>query len=135
MIVILDASAAMGIALNRADAAFLKKMVLQSDVVLAPDLYVAEVTNTFWKYGTFSGLSADLCEKGIAFCLDLVDDFISAKSLCAEALAEALRIRHPAYDVFYLIAARRNNAFLITLDKHLIVAAKEMKVKVRKPER
>jgi predicted nucleic acid-binding protein len=31
--------------------------------------------------------------------------------------------RHPAYDTFYLVLAKRNNAVLLTLDKSLMALA------------
>jgi predicted nucleic acid-binding protein len=131
MIAVLDASAAIEIAINKTSGALLKETLLKADLVLAPDIFPSEITNAFWKYGTFSNLPADKCEKGIAYCLDLIDDYINTKELCFEALAESLRIKHPAYDLFYLVAARRNNAVLITRDKKLATIAKEMNILIK----
>ena len=70
------------------------------------------------------------CEKGIEYCIDLIDDFVDTRSLCNEVYAEAVKYKHPAYDIFYLIAARRNNAKLLTCDKKLKKIAIEMGVKL-----
>jgi predicted nucleic acid-binding protein len=70
-------------------------------------------------------------KRGIAYCLDLIDDYIDTSELCFEALAESLRLKHPAYDLFYLVAARRNNAILIPRDKKLAKIAKEMNILVK----
>lgn len=130
MITVIDAGAAVEIALNRSDAASLRNILLQAELVLAPDIFPSEITNVFWKYGNFSGLSADLCEKGRAFCIDLVDDFIATIDLCREVMSESLRTGHPAYDIFYLIVARRNDAYLLTKDKKSTAIARALKVKV-----
>jgi predicted nucleic acid-binding protein len=47
--VVLDASAAIEIALGRSQAARLAGILAEADVVLAPELYVSEVVNTIWK--------------------------------------------------------------------------------------
>jgi predicted nucleic acid-binding protein len=134
MIVVLDASAAIEIALNKQDAPFFKKILLQSELVLAPDLFPSEITNIFWKYNAFSGLSSEHCAQGMAFCCDLIDDYVSTRHLCAEVLSESVRTKHPAYDIFYLVLARRNDAHVLTKDKKMILIAKEMKIKIKKPD-
>ena len=131
MIAVLDASAAIEIAINKPSSALLRETLIKADLVLAPDIFPSEITNAFWKYGTFSDLPADKCEKGIAYCLDLIDDYIDTRGLCFEALAESLRTKHSAYDLFYLVAARRNNAVLATRDKKLAKIAKEMNISAK----
>jgi predicted nucleic acid-binding protein len=133
MIVVLDASAAIEIALNKSSAPFFKKTLLQSEVVLAPDTYPSEITNVFWKYGNFSGLSPELCEKGITYCIDLIDDYIPTVDLCKEVLAESLRTGHSAYDLFYLVVARRNSAGILSMDKKMMTIARALKVTVLRP--
>jgi predicted nucleic acid-binding protein len=129
VIAVLDASAAMEIALDKAEAMRFKKLLSASDLVLAPDIYPSEITNAFWKYGLYSGLEAEKCEKGIDYCLDLVDDFIPTSSLCKEVFSEAMESKHPAYDLFYIVLARRNGASILTMDKKLRKLAKRLKVK------
>ena len=129
MIVVLDASAAMEIALNREYESDFRKILLQSDLVIAPNTFASEITNSFWKYGIHKELSEDKCQRGIDYCLELVDDFIETNNLCKEVFFEALNRNHPAYDLFYLVLARRNNASIITRDAKMKKIAKEMKIK------
>jgi len=84
MIIVLDASAAVEIVLNKADSHRFKELLMQSELVLAPDTFPSEITNTFWKYALYSGLPGEKCEKGIDYCIDLVDDYINTRSLCRE---------------------------------------------------
>lgn len=130
MIIVLDASAAIEIALSKDDSHRFRELLLQSELVLAPDTFPSEITNAFWKYGLYSGLPLDKCEKGIDYCLDLVDDYINTKNLCREVFSESIRTEHPAYDLFYLVLARRNNAYVITKDKKMIKMASELKIKI-----
>ena len=130
MIVAADASAAVEIALNNPDADKFKRVLIDCDLVIAPDLFASEITNVFWKYGFFSDVPGEKCQKGIDYCLDLVDDLIPTKALCREVYSESMRIEHSPYDVFYLIVARRNNASVLTKDKKLKKAAASLGVKI-----
>jgi len=130
MIVVLDASAAIEIALNKSSARLFQDTVQESDLVIAPDTYPSEITNVFWKYASFSEIEQAKCEKGIDYCLDLVDDFIDTKNICREVFLESINTKHSSYDVFYLIVARRHNAVLLTKDKKMISIAKQLKIKV-----
>lgn len=123
MIVVLDASAALEISLDRMQAAYLRDTVAKADVVVAPDLYVAEVTNVFWKYHQFQALPAADCERGVEFCLHLIDQFVDSRSLWREALHLGMHYQIAIYDVLYLITARRNGGVLLSLDKQLIALA------------
>ena len=106
MIIVLDASAALEVALNKTDSNHFRELLMQAELVLAPDTFPSEITNTFWKYGLYADLPTEKCEKGIDYCLDLVDDYIETKNLCREVFAESIKTEHPAYDLFYLILAR-----------------------------
>ena len=130
MIMVLDAGAAVEIVLDKADSHRFRKLLMQSELVLAPDTFPSEITNTFWKYALYSGLPGEKCEKGIEYCIDLVDDYINTRSLCREVFSESVKTGHPAYDLFYLILARRNNACILTKDKKMIEAARKLKIKV-----
>jgi predicted nucleic acid-binding protein len=130
MIVVLDASAALEIALNREDSKRFRMILAESDVVIAPNTFPLEITNAIWKYRVFSSVDQDKCEIAINYCLDLVDDYIETKDICREVFSESVNHKHPAYDLFYLILARRNSASILSKDKKMIKIAKEMRIDV-----
>jgi predicted nucleic acid-binding protein len=130
MIIVLDASAAIEIALNKDSGKVFQDILLESDLVIAPDTFPSEITNVFWKYAFHSNMEKDKCEKGIDYCLDLVDDYIDTKSICREVFFESINNEHSSYDIFYLIVARRHNAAIITKDKKMITTAEKLKIKV-----
>ena len=76
MIIVLDASAAVEIALKKERGKAFQEILLDSDLVIAPDTFPSEITNVFWKYGFYSDMELAKCENGIDYCLDLVDDYI-----------------------------------------------------------
>ncbi len=128
MIVVLDASAAIEIALNRGHSSSFREVLRQSDLVLAPDTFPSEITNVFWKYAMYSEMPVEACEKGIDYCLDLIDDFIETKPLCREVFSESYKNNHSAYDLFYIVIARRNNASLLSRDAKMKTIADALKI-------
>jgi len=130
MIVVLDASAAIEIALNKGNGDNFRNLLNSADLVIAPDTFPSEITNVFWKYAHYSGLPSDTCSKGIDYCLALIDDYIETKSLCREVLSESIIRKHSAYDLFYLVVARRHNAAILSNDKKMKKIATELKIHV-----
>jgi predicted nucleic acid-binding protein len=117
--VVLDASAAIEVALQRRQAARLAGILAEADVVLAPELFVPEVVNTIWKYHQFERLSLSVCDRALETALGLVDALVSSKETYGEAFLLARTARRPAYDMFYLALARREDAAFLTTDRAL----------------
>jgi len=130
MIVVLDASAALEMALARTEGPRFRAMLAGAELVLAPDIYPSEVTNAFWKYHAFESLSVETCMAGIEYCTGLVDDCRDTRDPGREAFAEAVRLRHPVYDLYYLVLARRNGACLLTRDKTMMKLARDLGVEI-----
>jgi predicted nucleic acid-binding protein len=128
MILILDVSASIEILLKRKNANSLKEKIALADTVIAPDIFVAEITNVAWKYykiGNYSHEeSVSMAEDGLA----LVDQFISTKELWKESLRESINNNHPIYDALYAVCARRNDGILLTVDKRLKNLCKKLKI-------
>ncbi len=125
MIVIMDTSAAVEVVLRRSYSEQINERLSNADWVIAPDVYISEITNVFWKYYQFGDLSMESCEKGIENALSIVDDIISSKELYQEAFALSCIGKHPVYDTLFLVLARRNNGVLLTLDKKLLKLARK----------
>ncbi|HXN49719.1 MAG TPA: type II toxin-antitoxin system VapC family toxin [Bryobacteraceae bacterium] len=130
MKLVLDASAAIEVLLGRGQAARLAAILGEADVVLAPDLFVSEVVNTVWKYHHFERLNLDACDRAIESALALVDNLVPSKDVYGEAFLLARTAHRPAYDMFYLALARREDAVFLTLDKTLRKEAEHQGVRV-----
>jgi len=126
MTVVVDASGAVEIALKNPRSEDFRKILQKADVILAPDTFISEVTNVFWKYKKFSTFSDEICLNGIEFCINLIDDFVSSKELWRESYSEGIKNQSSTYDMFYLVTARRNSGMIISMDKKLnAIAEKE----------
>lgn len=119
MSVVLDASAAVQLVLNGPRAAALRIALERADTVVAPQLYIAEVANAFWKYARAGQLDSDMASAALRDAIELVDRFVAGEEIAAEALHEAVRSGHPVYDLLYLVTARRMAATLVTCDRRL----------------
>lgn len=130
MNVVLDASAAVALVTGSDPRRRLARLVTEADAVRAPDLFVAEVTNTFWKYHGLGGVELERCAEGLARALELPDELVAASTLSEEVFDLACRLGHPAYDLFYVVLARRHAAVLATTDKQLSSLCRRLKVRV-----
>lgn len=126
---ILDASAALEVSLNHKKAAGIITVLKRADWVIAPDLYVSEVADTFWKYHQFESLPLDICEQTLEKTIDLVDDFVHGYTLYKEAFGLACLAHHSVYDMMYLVLSRRENGVLITVDEKLLQLAAKYSIK------
>ena len=114
-----DASAGIAVALRRREADPFSSILAEADLVLAPALFVPEVVNTIWKFHQFEHLGLDLCDRTLEAALGLVDAFVPTKEIHAKAFLLARATRRPAYDMFYLALARREDALFLTTDRAL----------------
>jgi predicted nucleic acid-binding protein len=130
MTVVLDVSAAIEILLKKDKNELFDSGYRQADWVVAPDLYVSELSNAFWKYFKASVLTHEECIQLVEDGIELIDDFIEAKELWKESLAEGIKSGHSVYDLYYLVLARRNDGLMITNDKKLAELCKAAKVEV-----
>ena len=126
--VVLDASVGAGIAREDPVALGFKTLILKEERVIAPSLYQAEVSHVFSEYCRGGYMDADLAKGYAAKALELIDEFVDMRDMVAEATREACRLKHSAYDMFYLVLARRRGAALLTLDKRLAKLADELGV-------
>jgi len=125
MIVVLDASAGIEIALTRSDAPKFEIIIEKASKVISSELYKAETANVLWKYYSAGLLNKEDVLKRLKYCDDLIDEYIDISDNNEEALIEGIRIKHSVYDLLYLVIARRSGAILLTQDKKLKNIAKD----------
>ncbi len=130
MIVILDVSAAIEILLKKEKNERFNTTYRGASWVIAPDLYVSELSNVVWKYFKAKAISHDDCVSFIEDGINMVDDYVDARELWKEALGEGIRNNHSIYDMCYFVLARRNNATLMTHDGQLLKICKKLNISI-----
>ena len=128
MISVLDVSGAIQIILQKEKQALFNDKIKESSWVIAPDLYVSELSNVLWKYYKASVITHEESIQFVEDGINLIDDFIDARDLWKEALGEGIRNNHSVYDMYYSVLARRNDALLITNDGPLADICKKLKI-------
>ena len=114
MIVVLDASAAVRAAMD-SQSKFVAPLK-EADLVVAPDLLVAEVCSAFRKYVRARVLSRGNADETIGRALDLVDKFHPMRELVPSVQALVARLDSSVYDLFYVALAKRTGGTLLTAD-------------------
>jgi predicted nucleic acid-binding protein len=127
---VLDASAAIEVVLGRDKASEFERLLEEADRVLAPDLFASEVVNTIWKYYQFENLNLNACDQALEFAFGLLDVLVPCKELYREAFLLARSTRQPAYNMFYLALARREDAGFLTKDRALRKEAERQGIRV-----
>lgn len=85
--------------------------------LLAPDVYVPEVTNILWKSSHLRGdLTRDEARDALDRLLETVPPLTPAAGLAAQALELALAFEHPSYDCLYVALALRHGCPVVTAD-------------------
>jgi predicted nucleic acid-binding protein len=130
MIIVLDTSAAVEIVLQREHAIYFGEKVAEADWIIAPSLFIPEVTNVFWKYYLFNDMPLELCEQAIESAVAIPDEYISGKELYKEAFALGCFTQKPTYDMYFVVLARRNNGYLMTMDNSLKKVAKKNSIRL-----
>jgi predicted nucleic acid-binding protein len=119
MIGVIDVCGAMEILLRKEKADKFSKALQEAALVIVPDLYVSELTNTLWKYYRAKILNKDECVQYIKNGINYVDKFIDSRELWQEAFSEGINNNHSIYDMLYMVVARRNGGVIITNDSVL----------------
>ena len=130
MRIVLDVSAAYCVVLGIGKSADFIQLLSEADLVISPDLFISEATNTAWKHFKIGGKKKDDCEEIAQNSIELIDNFISSSDIWYEALELSLQLNHPTYDCFYLVCARRNNAILLTADNKLKKIASDLGISI-----
>lgn len=119
MKVVLDASAGLAAVLVQKSGPDVLDVLANASVVIAPELFVAEVTSGLWKYVSAKQLSVEAASERLDAALKLVDRYHPMATLAQEVLREASAHRHSAYDLCYAVLARREGAAVLTIDARL----------------
>jgi predicted nucleic acid-binding protein len=127
---VLDAGAALALVIARPERLSVAAILQHPDWVLAPSLFVYEVANTLSKYHRLLGIKWKELQDRYRQTIALADELIPAGDLHVEALRLACQLGCPADDAFYLAAAHRRKAAILSLDRRIIHAAARLGIPV-----
>ena len=131
MTAVLDVSAAIEILLQKEKKELFNATYEKASWVIAPDLYIAEISNVLWKYYKSGLISHMECIQYVEDGIELIDDYFPSRELWKEALGEGIKNTHSIYDMYYAVLARRNDAVLITNDSKLSLICNKLNIEVK----
>ena len=131
MTAVLDVSAAIEILLQKEKKELFNITYEKASWVIAPDLYIAEISNVLWKYYKSGLISHMECIQYVEDGIELIDDYFPSRELWKEALGEGIKNTHSIYDMYYVVLARRNDATLITNDNKLSMICNKLNIEVK----
>ena len=132
MIVVLDASGGVEVAARTDFGIDIMNTLMRAEMVLAPDLYITEITNIIWKHSRNMKKDKEKCLVIVEDCVALVHEYVKSEDLWKDALLLAQQHDHSVYDMLYASLAKRNDATLISLDKQLCRICEKISVQVKK---
>ncbi len=117
--IVLDTCAAVQIALGTQEGLALRSLILEDEEIIVPSHFNVELLSALCKIAR-GGL---ILKSNVALYYNAINKIITQRidsnGFEAEVIHESFRLKHSAYDIFYLILARRNAATLLTVDKKL----------------
>lgn len=117
MTLVIDANVAVKWFVDQADSYQAKAVIAMGDVMLAPDLIIAEVGNALWMHAKDKDISPDQAMASMVDLPRLVGEIVSSIGLSNSALRLAMALNHSVYDCFYAALALDRQATFITADR------------------
>lgn len=132
MSLVVDASVAMKWFVEEAGSPQAAFLLTTADLLIAPDLIVAELANATWKAVRAGTMLAEQQDYAAIHLASLLDELVPLAPLARRAIEISRTIDHPAYDCFYLALLEQRDASLVTADRRLLqrCAATEWKDRV-----
>lgn len=122
MIVVVDASVATKWFFAEVDDVPARKILASANILIAPDLIVAEVCNAARKKFHRAESNAQRALEVATGLPPMFRELVPARALAPRALEIAIHLQHAVYDCFYLALAEFSNTVVVTADAHLLRA-------------
>lgn len=120
MTLVVDASVAVKWYLDEPHSDAARAILASDEMLVAPDLIVAEVGNAAWLRLNKGHIAPEHAKALLAELPSAFIALVPASGLALRALAIAVELQHPVYDALYLATCERWNAPLVTADARLI---------------
>lgn len=131
--IVLDASAALELAMQRKHSLDIAKQLRESREVWVPDIFYSEVANAFWKSVAFADFDPERARVLLRLTVALPDHVEKSSALTEGAFSLSCQRQKPVYDSLYLELARIKAAKLLTMDRKLANECRRLGVQAYRP--
>jgi predicted nucleic acid-binding protein len=119
-VIVVDANVAIKWTIDQPLRAQARSLVSCRDVLVAPAMFVGEVTSAIWQYVRAGQISEEQGQQGLSLIVAQIAVFEDDADLAANALAIGLELKCAPYDCFYLVSALRRSTSLVTADRRFV---------------
>lgn len=132
MTLVIDASVALKWFVEEDGSACAAALLMAAELLVAPDLIVAEVCNAAWKAVRAGTMVPEQQDHAASRLAAVFDELVPMAPLARHAAELSRMLDHPAYDCFYLGLSEQRDAPLVTAARKLLqrVEATEWKVRI-----
>jgi predicted nucleic acid-binding protein len=120
MTLVIDASVALKWFVDEAGSADAQALLAARDLLIAPELVIAEVCNAGWRAVRAGMMLPQQHDHSALRLAAAFDELVPLAPLAARAAAISRLLDHPAYDCFYLALSEQRGDSLITADRRLL---------------
>jgi predicted nucleic acid-binding protein len=119
-VIVVDANVAIKWTINQPLRDRARALLARPETLVAPAMFVAEVTTAIWQYFRAGQITAEQAAQGLSLITAQISLFDQDTDLAPDALAIGSELRYAPYDCFYLVSAMRRGAPFVTADRRLI---------------
>jgi predicted nucleic acid-binding protein len=123
-VLVVDASVALKWFVEEDGSRQAEALLKSPDLLIAPDLIVAEVCNAAWKAVRSGAMLPEQQHHAASRLAAAFDELVPMAPLAVRAVEISRRLDHPAYDGFYVALAEQRGARLVTADRKLLLRVK-----------
>lgn len=120
MTFVVDASVALKWFIEEDGSAQAAALLATADLLLAPDLIVAEVCNAAWKAVRAGAMLAEQQDVATPRLATAFDELVPLAPLARRATEVSRALDYTAYDCFYLALSEQRSVRLVTADRRLL---------------
>ncbi len=120
MTLVIDASVALKWFVQEDGTAQAAAILAGTDLLIAPDLIVAEVCNAGWRAVRAGTMRPEQHDHAAARLALAFDELLPLAPLAGRAVALSRALGHPVYDCFYLVLAEARSTSMVTADRRLL---------------
>jgi predicted nucleic acid-binding protein len=120
MTLVVDASVALKWFVAEPDSATALGVLASDEMLIAPDLVVAELCNAAWRLWRRNEMTLDQLRIIAGRASHAFAETAAADALAARAIDIAVGLDHPVHDCFYLALADLRDATMVTADRRLL---------------
>ena len=120
MTLVVDASVALKWFVREEDSEVAERVLTTAEPLHAPSILLSELANGLWKNCKRGLIDANQAQRAMTVLPQSINIWRPTERFLQVALAIAMELDHPIYDMIYLAQAREGSGQMVTADKRFL---------------